>query len=51
MFPLMDEKEHRPLKEIRMAKGDEGRTRVGHWIKGRGERSLCDASHLFRDYT
>jgi len=28
MFPLMDGKEHRLLKERTMAKGDEGRTRV-----------------------
>jgi len=32
-----------------MATGDEGRTRVGHWIKGTG-RSLCDGFLLFRDY-
>ena len=28
MSPLMDGKEHRPLKERTMAKRDEGRTRV-----------------------
>jgi len=28
MFPLLDEKEHRQLKERRMMKGDEGRTRA-----------------------
>jgi len=38
MFSLMDGKEHRLLKELMTAKGDEGRTRVGHWIKGAGER-------------
>jgi len=39
MSPLMDGKEHRPLKERMTAKGDEGRTRVGHWIKGAGEQA------------
>jgi len=38
MFPLMDGKEHGLLKERTKAKGDEGGTRVGHWIKGAGER-------------
>ena len=38
MFPSMDGKESRLLKERMTAKGDEGRTRVGHWIKGAGEQ-------------
>jgi len=38
MFSLVDGKEHRRLKERIMAKRDEGRTRVGHWIKGAGEQ-------------
>ena len=38
MFPLMDGKEHRLLKERMTAKGDEGRTRIGHWIKRAGEQ-------------
>jgi len=28
MFPLLDKREHRRLKERRMMKGDEGRTRA-----------------------
>ena len=39
MFPLMNGKEHRLLKGRMMAKGDEGRIRVGHWIKGAGEQA------------
>jgi len=38
MFLLMDGKEHRLLKERMTAKGDEGGTGVGHWIKGSGEQ-------------
>ena len=38
MFPLIDGKEHRLLNERMAAKGDEGRTRVGYWIKGAGEQ-------------
>ena len=38
MFPFMDGKGHRQLKERTMAKGDKGGTRVEHWIKGAGER-------------
>jgi len=34
----MDRKGHRLLKERMMAKGDDGRTRVGHWIKGAGRQ-------------
>jgi len=34
----MDGKEHKLLKERMTVKGDEGRTRVEHWIKGAGEQ-------------
>jgi len=39
IFSLMDGKERRLLKERMTAKGDdEGRTSIGHWIKGAGEQ-------------
>jgi len=34
MFLFVDGKGHGLLKEPMMAKGDEGGTRVWHWIKG-----------------
>jgi len=40
MFPLMDGKGHRLLKERMMAKGDEGRTRIEHFIKGVGRQKF-----------
>ena len=51
MFPLMDRKEHRLSKECMTVKGGEGRTRIGHWIKGAGEQESCYAFHLVRDCT
>jgi len=50
MFPLMDRKKHKLLKELMRGKGDEGKTRVGIGSKVQESRGLCDAFLLFGDY-
>jgi len=51
MFPLMDGKEHRLLKERMTEKKMEEEQELGIGSKAQESRSLCDGFHLFRDYT
>ena len=50
MFPLMDGKEHRLLKERMAEKKMEEEQELGIGSKAQESRSLCDGFHLFRDY-